>query len=64
MQELVPIQGGGALKVTIARWLTPNGISISEEGLVPQYEVKITPDDVKNGKDPQMQKALQVLGAN
>ena len=64
VQELVPIQGGGALKVTIARWLTPNGISISEEGLVPQYEVKITPDDVKNGKDPQMQKALQVLGAN
>lgn len=63
VQELVPITGGGALKVTIARWLTPLGKSISEEGLTPEYEVKMTDDDVKAGKDPQMDKAIQILNS-
>lgn len=61
VQELVPIPGGGALKVTIARWLTPLGNSISEEGLTPQFEVKMTEEDAKAKRDPQMEKALEVL---
>lgn len=64
VQELVPISDdGAALKVTIARWLTPNGVSISKSGLVPNFEIKMTADDVKAGRDPQMNKALDVLSS-
>ena len=50
-----------ALKVTVARWLTPNGKSISEEGLTPDYSVPYTADDAKAGRDPQMQKAIEIV---
>lgn len=49
------------LKVTIARWLTPNGTSISLKGLTPDYVVPITQKEVDVKKDPQMDKAIQIL---
>lgn len=61
VQELVKLTPDTALKVTIARWLTPNGKSISEGGLTPDVEVKLTEDDIKNGIDPQMAKAVEIL---
>lgn len=61
VQELVPITPETSLKVTIARWLTPSGKSISEEGLTPDYAVELTQDDLAKGRDPQMDKAVQVL---
>jgi len=61
VQELVPVTNETALKITIARWLTPNGISISKEGLKPDYEVKLTKQDFEAGRDPQMEKALELL---
>lgn len=61
VQEFIPITHDTALKVTIARWLTPNGISISKEGLKPDYEVKFTKEDFEAGRDPQMEKALELL---
>lgn len=60
VQELIDL-GGGALKVTVARWLTPSGRSISDGGLVPDIEVERTVEDVKAGKDPQMERAIQYL---
>lgn len=56
VQELVKI-GEGSLKVTVARWLTPSGRSISDGGLTPDIEVKRTREDVTAGKDPQMERA-------
>ncbi len=61
VQELVSIGDDASLKVTIAKWLTPNGISISDGGLTPDYEVKISEDDLKAEKDTQMEKALELL---
>lgn len=61
VQELVDITKDTSLKVTVAHWLTPLGVSISEGGLKPQIEVKITPEDVKAGKDPQLDRAIQFL---
>jgi carboxyl-terminal processing protease len=58
VQELLPLSGGGALKLTIARWLTPNGTSISKTGITPNLEVKFTPEDAAAGRDPQLAKAL------
>ncbi|MBI5138417.1 MAG: S41 family peptidase [Candidatus Vogelbacteria bacterium] len=61
VQELVNINDETQMKVTIARWLTAKGRSISVEGLHPDYEVKMTAEDVKKGKDPQLDKAIEIL---
>jgi carboxyl-terminal processing protease len=51
----------GAVRVTIARWYTPDGRSIEEDGLLPDIEVAITEDDVTAGRDPQLQRAIELL---
>lgn len=61
VQELVDLGHGSALKVTVARWLTPNGVSISQGGLTPDIIVDRTLDDRAAGKDPQLDKALEFL---
>ena len=61
VQELVELPSGAALKVTIARWLTPDGTSISLQGLAPKYVVERTPEQRLNNEDPQMTAALQYL---
>lgn len=61
VQELVSVTKDTSLKVTIAKWLTPNGKSISENGLKPDFEVKITDDDIKSDRDPQLDKAIEIL---
>jgi carboxyl-terminal processing protease len=61
VQELVELDGGASLKVTIARWLTPNGVSISDGGLAPDILIKRTPADREAGLDPQKDAALRFL---
>lgn len=61
VQELVKITGETSLKVTIARWLTPDGLSISDGGLKPDIETKRTAEDFKAGKDPQLDRAIEYL---
>lgn len=61
VQELVNLDDGSSLKITIARWLTPNGTSISEGGLTPDIVVDRTMEDRTAGKDPQMDAALEFL---
>ncbi|MBW6465713.1 MAG: S41 family peptidase [Brevefilum sp.] len=51
----------GGVRVTIARWLTPNGRQISEIGLEPEYIVEMTPEDFAEGRDLQLDKAIEVL---
>jgi len=61
VQEMEGLKDGSALKVTIARWLTPNGTDINHDGIHPDYEVELTEEDIKNEKDPQLDKALELL---
>lgn len=61
VQELVPVTPDTSLKVTIARWLTPNGKSISKEGITPAIVVKRTEADLKAGKDTQLERAVEYL---
>jgi len=51
----------GAVRVTVARWLTPNGRLIHKIGLTPDYVVDITEQDVSDGNDVQLQKAIELL---
>lgn len=61
VQELVKITDETALKVTVANWLTPNGVSISDGGLSPDIEVLYTRKDAEEKRDPQMDKAVEFL---
>ena len=61
VQELVKITSDTSLKITIARWLTPNGNSISENGLDPDIEIEITIEDLEAGIDSQLEKAIELL---
>jgi carboxyl-terminal processing protease len=61
VQELMELGGGAELKVTIARWLTPNGNSISDGGLQPDIKADRTQADYTAGKDPQMDAAVLYL---
>ena len=61
VQELIDLKDGGSIKVTIARWLTPNGVSISKSGLFPDIEVAITAEDIEKSKDPQLERAIEYL---
>ncbi len=63
VQELVDITTKTSLKVTVARWLTPKGVSISEKGIEPKYLVPFTTSDRTAGRDPQLEKALEILRA-
>ena len=61
VQEVVDLWGGSFLKITIAKWLTPKGNSISEVGLDPDIKVEITDEDIEFDKDPQLDKALEII---
>lgn len=64
VQELMPLTADTSLKVTVAHWFTPLGKSISNGGLTPDIEVKLTPENTKGGKDPQMDAAVKYLLEN
>ncbi len=61
VQDVVELKDGAGLHITIAKWLTPKGKSIHKEGISPDVEVKMSADDIKNERDPQMEKALSLI---
>lgn len=61
VQELISLPDGSSLKVTIARWLTPEGHSISEGGLEPDVTIERTAEDRAAERDPQLDAALEWL---
>jgi carboxyl-terminal processing protease len=61
VQELVDLPNKDSVKITIARWLTPDGTSISHAGLKPKIFVDRTPEEHLSGKDPQMDAAIAYL---
>ena len=61
VQELINLPKGASLKVTIARWLTPNGTSLSEGGLTPDIIIGRTIDQLLADEDPQLDAALRFL---
>ncbi len=61
VQDLTDLPDGSSLKITIAKWFTPKGRSIDEQGITPDIYVQITPDDYNKDRDPQLDKALEIL---
>lgn len=68
VQELVNLSDGSSLKVTIAKWFTPDGINISVHGIKPDVLAPAatgTPKLGDDGKpvDIQLEKAIQTVKA-
>lgn len=61
VQELRELKAGGVLKVTIARWYTPNDRNIDKEGIEPDQKVEISDADAAAQKDPQKDAAVAKL---
>ncbi len=61
VQNIDNLPSGGELKVTIAKWYTPNGKNINKQGIQPDVVVALSEDDIKNGRDPQKDKALELV---
>lgn len=61
VQRVIPLRGGGSLKVTIARWFTPDGKNIDKEGIPPNQEIELTLEDREADRDPQLDSAIEFL---
>ena len=59
VQELIEVGNGSAVKVTIAKWITPSGKNLNHDGLEPDIAVELTSEDITANRDPQLDRALQ-----
>jgi carboxyl-terminal processing protease len=62
VQQWIELQSTGALKLTIAKWLTPDKRWIHHVGIVPDVAVEV-PDDLAADNDPALDKAVEILTA-
>jgi carboxyl-terminal processing protease len=61
VQSVFDLSDGSSVHITSAKWLTPNRHQINGQGLTPNVEVGITDDDRSQGRDPQLERAIQYL---
>ena len=61
VQEVENLTPDTIFKITVAKWLTPNGTSISLKGLTPDYKVDFTNANILNKTDTQLDKAIDLL---
>ena len=61
VQEVIDLSNGDVVKVTIAKWYTPNGDNINGEGLKPDEEVEMTAGQYNSGDDTQLERAKEIL---
>jgi carboxyl-terminal processing protease len=64
VQDLENLPQGTSMRLTVAKWLTPNGDQIDEVGIEPDYEIELSNEDYENDRDPQLNRALEILKAN
>jgi carboxyl-terminal processing protease len=61
VQKLIGLPDNAQLKVTVAKWYTPNGVNIQKQGISPDKAVDMTIDDVNANRDPQLDAAKALL---
>jgi len=61
IQRVDSLSDGSGLHITFAKWLTPSGFWVNGKGLKPDIEIKLTDDDKNAGRDPQLDKAKELL---
>ncbi len=61
VQRWYRLSNGGGIRITVSRWYTPNGRSVSEGGIQPDVQVAYEPNPADNTADNQLEVALEVL---
>jgi carboxyl-terminal processing protease len=61
VQQPHTLSDGSELRITIARWFTPDDRAIHGDGLEPDILVPITEEDLDNDRDPQLDRAVEYL---
>jgi len=61
VQDLVDLADGSSVKITIAKWFTPNKRTIDQTGIEPNVKIEMTDEDYNQDRDPQLDKALELL---
>lgn len=61
VQKIISLPDGSGINITVAKYLTPKGIDINKKGINPDYKVKFTEKDFLQNRDPQLDKAKQLL---
>jgi carboxyl-terminal processing protease len=60
VQKTVTLGHGEMLKITIAKWFTPQGVNLNEGGLEPDEMVELSIDDLNANRDPQLDRAKEL----
>lgn len=63
VQELENLSDGSSIKLTIAHWVLPSGRVLDSDGLEPDVKVEMTEEDFEKKRDPQLEKAVEILKA-
>lgn len=63
VQQVKTLPGGSEVKVTVAHWYTPGGKNIDKQGITPDVQVSLSDADKQAGRDPQKDKAIELLKA-
>jgi len=61
VQEIFELPGGSSVRITVARWFTPDGRDLGKEGVEPDVEVDMTAEDIEEERDPQFERAMKIL---
>ena len=61
VQTLEDMDDGSSIKITVAKWLTPKGYNINDQGITPDIQIDLTLEDYNADKDPQINKAIEIL---
>ncbi|MBI4087420.1 MAG: S41 family peptidase [Candidatus Liptonbacteria bacterium] len=61
VQQLQDLSDGSSIKITVAHWVLPSGRILDSDGLEPDVKVEMTDEDIENKRDPQLDKAVEVL---
>lgn len=64
VQLVFDLSDGSSVHVTSARWLTPDRRQLDQSGLEPDILVEVTQDDIDNGRDPVLERAIEFLQAD
>ncbi|MDP3721760.1 MAG: S41 family peptidase, partial [Anaerolineaceae bacterium] len=62
VQNWIPLNNNqGAVRITVARWLTPKHRQINDVGLTPDVVIELTQEDMDAEIDSQLNKAIEIL---
>jgi carboxyl-terminal processing protease len=61
IQKIQKLPDNTGLNLTVARYLTPDGTDINKKGIKPDYTIEMTKEDFLKNKDPQLDKAKEII---